>query len=383
MIFPTLLSTFQDTSSGLTNSSTTSVKVASQTWIVPSVTVTPSDYRTAAVSWSKLPDYSSYTLQWATNSSFTNAASVTVSGTSYTLNNLTGLTSYYLRVQAVGAPETWWSPVKTMKTTEVSILKSTLLSLRKWPSASDMDSKGNVWITGYVDYTAKIISPDGTVKNVGVYDDGVPAGMTVVNDSTALITRTYREEERASEAGIYSITSSGVYKQVLAQRSVYGLAYDAKRNKVYVTNGTNILECDYQTWACSVILTQTGSSFGYLAMTPSNDKLVIAGRNTNTLSIFDLTTRKHSIIDTTPNMDIRGVAAISETEFAAGSASTFQVWKIKTNSTATAIASKELVATDIAYPLNMSYDSSRKMFYMGGTQDDGPGVYRFENMFGN
>lgn len=382
-ILPTLIVSFSSTVSSLTSSSTANVRVAAENWIVPSVNTVASDYRTVNVTWPKLANYSNYKLEWANNSSFTNASTATVSGTSYTVNNLTALTNYYFRVQPVGGPVASWSPLANIKTSEVTILKSTLLNLRKWPSASDMDSKGNVWLTGYVDYTVRIISPDGTVRNVGVYDDGVPAGMTVVNDDTALITRTYREAERASEAGIYSITSSGEYKQVLAQKSVYGLAYDAKRNKVYVTNGTNILECNYQTWACSVMLTQTGSSFGYLAMTPSNDKLVIAGRNTNTLSLYDLNTRKQTVIDGTPNMDIRGVAAISETEFAAGSASTYQVWKIKTNSTGTEMASKEVVATDIAYPLNMSYDPTRKMFYMGGTDADGPGLYRFENMFGN
>lgn len=382
MLIPSSVINIQGTTSALTSSASATITASAQTWIVPSVAITPSDYRTANVTWPKLPQYSNYSLQWATNSSFTNVASATVSGNSHTINNLNGSTTYYFRVQAVDGPSGWWSPVKTMKTTAVTMLKSTLLDLRRWPSGSDIDSKGNLWVTGYVDHVARIISPDGTVKNVGTYDDAIPAGMTLVNDNLALLPRSYREVERASEAGIYSISNTGVYTKVSDMRSVYGMTYDSKRDRVYVTTGTSIQDCDYKTWKCTIIVSQTGSSFGYVAMTPSNDKIVIAGRANHTLSLYDLNTKKHSIIDSTPSMDIRGIAAISETEFAAGSASTLDVWKIKTNADGTAMASKQLVATDIAYPLNMSWDPNRKIFYMGGTAEDGIGIYRFENMFG-
>lgn len=370
----------QPTDAALKSMAPVTVNVAAAKWIVPSLTLTPQDYRTATATWPSLSGYSSYTLQWSTSSSFTSPSSATVSGTSHVVNGLAGLTNYYFRVQAVGAPTAGWSSTTTMRTTAVTVLKSMFAQLTRWPSASAIDSKGNVWITGYIGYTAKIITPSGGVTNAGVYDDATPVGITLVNDNLALVPRYYKDAARIAEGGIYSISNTGAYGRVSNLTSVYGLAYDSKRNKVYVTRGTNLQECDYTTWVCATIATQTNSPFGYVTLTPSNDRLIVAGRDDNTLGVFDLVTRQYSIVDSTPSLDVRSVEVISETDFIAASALTGDVWRIKTNAAGTAIASKQVIATEIAYPLNLSVNPALKILYMGGTATDEYGVYRYENI---
>jgi hypothetical protein len=372
--------TSQATDAALSDSAAVTANAAAAQWIVPSLTLTPVDYRTAAASWPIVAGYSSYTLQWSTSSSFTSPSSITVSGNSYDVSGLAALTNYYFRVQAVGAPTAGWSSIVTMKTTAVTVLKSMFAQLSRWPSASSIDTKGNVWITGYIGYTAKIISPDGTVKNVGAYDNATPVGITLVNDNLALLPRYYKDAAQIADGGIYSISSAGIYTKVSNLLSVYGLAYDSKRSKVYVTRGSSLQECDYSTWACTTIASQTNSSFGYVALTPSKDKLIVAGKDESTLGIYNLVTRTYTVIDSTPSLDVRSVEVIGETDFIAGSALTGDVWRIKTNAAGTALASKQTIATGIDYPLNLSVDPALKILYMGGSASDSFGVYRYENM---
>jgi hypothetical protein len=374
------VTTSQVTDAALTSVAPVTATAAAASWIVPSLTLTPQNYRTATATWPSVVGYSNYTLQWSTSSSFTNPSSTTVSGTSYDVGGLAALTNYYFRVQAVGAPTTGWSSTTTMKTTAVTVLKSLFAQLNRWPSASSIDSKGNVWITGYIGYTAKIVSPDGTVKNVGAYDNATPVGITLVNDNLALLPRYYKDAAQIADGGIYSISSAGVYTRVSNLTSVYGLAYDSKRSKVYVTRGTNLQECDYTTWICTTIASQTGSAFGYVSLTPSNDKLIVAGRDDSTLGIYDLVTRTYTVIDSAASLDVRSVEVISETDFIAGSALTGDVWRIKTNAAGTAMTSKQTIATGIDYPLNLSVDPALKILYMGGSAADAFGVYRYENI---
>lgn len=374
-----VLSFTQPTNSALTDSAPVTVTAASQTWIVPSLTLTPINYRSATASWPALSGYSSYTLQWSTSSSFASPQSATVSASSYVVNGLSALTTYYFRVQAVGAPTSGWSSPTNMRTTAVTVLKSMFYQVRSWPSSSAIDSKGNVWITGYIDNIARIISPDGTSKDVGVYDDSVPLGITLVNDNLALVPRDYKDPARVGEVGIYSISSTGAYTRV-SNISVYGLVYDSKRNVVYVTRGGSLQQCNYTTWACTTIASQTGSNFGYVSLTPSKDKIVIANRDNGILSIYDIPTATYTTIDATTGLDVRGVTAIGESDFVAGSVLTGDVWRIKTNAAGTALVSKQTIATGIAYPLMMSFDPTTRIFYMGGTIDDTKGVYKYENL---
>lgn len=370
----------QTSESALTDTASVTTNATAANWIVPSLTLTPQDYRTSTATWPIVAGYSSYKLQWSTSSSFTSPSSATVVGTSYNVGGLAALTNYYFRVQAVGAPTAGWSSTTTMRTTAVTVLKSLFAQLNRWPSASSIDSKGNVWITGYVDYTVRIISPDGTVKNVGAYDNATPVGITLVNDNLALLPRYYKDAAQIADGGIYSISSSGVYTKVSSLLSVYGLAYDSKRSKVYVTRGASLQECDYATWACTTIASQTNSSFGYVAMTPSNDKLIVAGRDDSTLGIYDLVARKYTVIDSAPNLDVRSIEVIGENDFIAASTLSGDVWRIKTNAANTAMTSKVVIATGIAYPLNISADPSLRIVYMGGSSTDQFGVYRYENM---
>lgn len=108
------------TDASFTSSNPVSVAATAGQWIVPSVAFSPQDYRTATVSWPAVSGYASYTLQWAKTSNFATPNSVTISGTSYIINNLEASTTYYFRVQAVGAPPSGWSPTTSVGTTAMT-----------------------------------------------------------------------------------------------------------------------------------------------------------------------------------------------------------------------------------------------------------------------
>lgn len=120
MSFLSASSFLEVTDAAFASSNTVTANVAAGQWIVPSVTFSAQDYRTATVSWPAVSGYTSYTLQWAKTSDFASPNSATVSGTSYVINNLEASTNYFFRVQAVGAPPSGWSPTTPVSTTAMT-----------------------------------------------------------------------------------------------------------------------------------------------------------------------------------------------------------------------------------------------------------------------
>jgi uncharacterized protein with LGFP repeats len=129
----------QATDASLTASSTAAVGASAGQWIVPSVSFSAQDYRTATVSWPSVSGYTSYVLQWAKTSDFASPNSATVNGTSYVINNLEASTNYYFRVQAVGAPASGgWSPttpVTTIAMTPIDTKYNTVTALMGTPTS--------------------------------------------------------------------------------------------------------------------------------------------------------------------------------------------------------------------------------------------------------
>jgi uncharacterized protein with LGFP repeats len=129
-------SSAQHTDAAFTSSSAVTVDAVAGQWIVPSVTFSAQDYRTATVNWPAVSGYTSYTLQWAKTSNFSTPNSITVSGTSYVINNLEASTNYFFRVQAVGAPPSGWSPttsVNTLAMTPIDTKYNTVTALMGSP----------------------------------------------------------------------------------------------------------------------------------------------------------------------------------------------------------------------------------------------------------
>lgn len=87
----------QPTVASFTDSASSSVSVKAAQWVVPSIT--SSGYNSATITWNAIPGYSNYIVQWAKTPQFDLPVSATVSGTSFTTNDLTSATTYYWRVK--------------------------------------------------------------------------------------------------------------------------------------------------------------------------------------------------------------------------------------------------------------------------------------------
>lgn len=364
---------YASSDAAFTSSSQAKITAKSQTW-TPTLAASAKDHTALVVSWPKLEFYTTYNVQWSLSSNFANPSSATVTGTSLEVPNLVASTKYYFRAQAVDAPSAGWSATAVGETKEWPRYR--VLTANRWASGSDLDPQNNLWVTGYLESIVKIISPTGDVRTVGELDpDVMPAGISVVNNNLALVARGHRVN--TGNNGIYSISSSGEYKRVYAGRA-YGLAYDAKRNKVFVGSNKDLLECDYTTWACTNIAT-SGDNWGYMKLTPDGSKLVIAGRNTNTLSVMDVATRKITVLSAAPDLDVRSMGIIADNDYIAASASTGVIWRIRVNPTTGAVTQEELL-TQVSYPLFISWDASRKWLYTGANDADGTGVYKYTEL---
>lgn len=119
---------WQNSSGGVISASTEYIYPLS----APSVTVSAPDYYTIDVSWNAISRASNYTLQYATNSSFSVAITQTVSTTSCTLSNLTHNTTYYIRVRANTTTSGYTSSsytTKSCKTPQIPLAAPTLNTL--------------------------------------------------------------------------------------------------------------------------------------------------------------------------------------------------------------------------------------------------------------
>ena len=93
------------------------------------VTVSPTT-SSIKVCWSSVSYASSYVLQMATNTSFSNASEYTLSSTSKTITGLTHNTTYYFRIMAKtttkGYSDSGWSDRASCKTDQIPLDKPTL-----------------------------------------------------------------------------------------------------------------------------------------------------------------------------------------------------------------------------------------------------------------
>lgn len=112
-----------ETVAGLTSSATNQMNVKAAKWTTP--TVTSQTYNSANVSWTAIPGYTNYILQYSKTPNFDNPISMDMSGTSPTLstfvNTLTNATTYYWRVKPTGNPvNVDWGLESTAMTTNAN-----------------------------------------------------------------------------------------------------------------------------------------------------------------------------------------------------------------------------------------------------------------------
>lgn len=91
-----------------TSSSEAVITVRAQEWIVSSASSSEPRYKSAEVSWTKLPEYSTYTVQTSSDPNFSTFSTVDVTQLSHVVNNLQPSTTYYFRVRPVGSPTGAW-----------------------------------------------------------------------------------------------------------------------------------------------------------------------------------------------------------------------------------------------------------------------------------
>lgn len=156
------------TSASYSDSASAKVSVASQTWMVSSLSVTSPSYNTASVKWTALPLYSSYNLQWSKSSDFSNAYSAVINGNSYVASGLDELTNYYFRIQSVGAPaNSGWSSSVSTRTPELPY------SIKSPADIVAFDSRGELWNYGPAGSgtaSRKSIAPAGSSAPANFYN---------------------------------------------------------------------------------------------------------------------------------------------------------------------------------------------------------------------
>ena len=91
-----------------TSSSEAVITVRAQEWIVSSASSSEPRYKSVEVSWTKLPEYSTYTLQTSPQPDFSTFTTTEITGVNQVFNNLNPVTTYYFRVRPVDSPTGAW-----------------------------------------------------------------------------------------------------------------------------------------------------------------------------------------------------------------------------------------------------------------------------------
>lgn len=158
------------TMASYSNSANATVTASAQTWTVSTLTVTAPSSSTASVRWTALPEYTSYNLQWSKTSDFSSPYSARVTGNSHVASGLDELTTYYFRIQSVGAPANsgWSSPVST-RTPELPYPIDSPADIVAF------DSRGELW-----NYD-KAGSGTGSRKSISPAGNPIPSSFHVVD----------------------------------------------------------------------------------------------------------------------------------------------------------------------------------------------------------
>lgn len=371
------------TSSEFTSQSTATVNVSAQQWIVPSLEAFSKDYRTINVNWQKAGTYTNYDLEWSLSSSFTNSTKVSnITGTTRQVTGLKAETIYYFRIQAIGAPKIpSWSKTATAKTPAQAPTTTSVFMKTPDPHGGSMDTKGNLWVTDWREGTVQKVTAAGVVTNIGgVVAGSHPRGISLVNDSTAVVIRSYEDSINGPTTGLYTLSSNGTATFKKQFYKPYGTVYDPVRNKVFVSHANNLSECDYVTWDCKIVMTQTNSNITHLSITPNGEKVVMSGANNSTMSVYDIPTKTSRVLVNTPSMDVRGAVAIGNDDYLAASWKTGDVWRIQVAPDGS--VSTQTVITGGVTPRTMVYNSSLNILYVGmysAVEGEG-GLYKYTNL---
>lgn len=369
------------TVASLSSNAKTVVNVSAEEWIIPSLEAFSADYRSINVNWQKAGNYNNYIIEQSSTANFANKTSKNVTGLTALITGLSAETTYYFRVQAVGAPGTptgSWSKTAVAKTSPQAPTTQSLLFPTTDPHGSNLDSKGNLLISDYAEGVVKKVTPNGVVQEIGNRTPG--SGMrqvSVVDDNNRVVVMSYKDTVTPL-SGIYKLNSKGEYSQVVNLLSPYGIAYDKKRNKVFVSHSRFLSECDYVTWDCKVVAENDAGGIGYLSMTPSGNSIVMAGSNKHILSVYDIDDKKRTVLVNSPNMDVRGAVALNDYDYLAASWKTGDVWRIQVNPQ-TGEVSTQTVITGGTTPRSMAYDAEKNILYLGMSKPIS-GVYKYENL---
>lgn len=93
----------QSTSSSFIDTAQGKVTANAERWVPLNVAI--QGYNTAVVTWTPLAGYSSYTLEYAKSASFDYPKTLTVTGSSITIDTLNGASGYHWRMKPVNAPD--------------------------------------------------------------------------------------------------------------------------------------------------------------------------------------------------------------------------------------------------------------------------------------
>ena len=261
----------ESTGNIITISSRRSATVATSGIITTTATTDSSTPATRInVSWTAVPNTTSYNLQRATNASFTGATASSFSATTAAATGLTPGTTYYFRVQAVGStgPGNWSNTAQSTTYHLVTTLAGSGTSgfangtgsaaQFYFPGGIAVDSSGNVYVADKANYRIRKVTPAGvatTLAGSGVsgFADGTgsaaqlnPFGVDVDSSGTVYVADSENHRIRKiTPAGVVTtLAGSGVAGFVNGTGSAaqfknpFNVAVDSSGN-VYVADSNN------------------------------------------------------------------------------------------------------------------------------------------------
>ncbi|NKX94248.1 hypothetical protein HF995_13380 [Sanguibacter hominis ATCC BAA-789] len=313
---------------------------ASAQWEATSPTALALSNTTARVTWVAAEGHTTYTLQRATNASFTaGLTAVTVSGTTSNVTGLAQNTTYYFRVRGAANTNLPWSAVASAKTGPgSSVTKVELMpySDMRLPHGLVVDSSNVVWAADYnTGSLLRVPAAGGTVTTV--LDATFPTksirqiSLTPTSGDVAMVVNVEDETPNAQSGkdGIY--LKSGATARRWVDPAPYGLAYSATRSRYYATGldaagrtGRAVYECT-TAWAC-VRIWESPVWMAYLSIAPGSSKLTIG--SADRIYSLDLST-KNAVIVATLGGDVRGVYSPTENLYFVADYADGLVWRVQ------------------------------------------------------
>lgn len=342
------------TSAAWTDTSYSATNAQTLNWLATSPTALALSNSSARLSWQPADGHATYTIQRATNASFTaGLTSYTANGTSYDFSDLNASTTYYYRVRGAANTSLPWSATAAARTGPGNTSAGTLIAKTGSPHGLAVDSLNRIWYVDYVEGSVKRVASDGTGPTVitNAFAPRTMRGISYWYDNGVYVAG----NGAPTGTGIYSVTGSGAVTQQNALAGAYGVGRDSRQGTAWATGANSdgtpnmaIYRC-HSGWRCDRLYDGI-DSLGYIHLSPTGTQAIVGG-NTR-IRLVDTTYFNTEVALSIDSADIRSVHAIADNDFLLASFTRGIIWRVTVNP-ATDATSSQIVATGATGALGM------------------------------